>query len=198
MWILYALIASALWGIVYVLDEKLFHYISPPQLMFILGAFGMVVWGLYLFGTGQGSGLQELNAGGRAAWILMALTVVVYFGASLMIYNSIKGSNASLAALVEISYPIFTCLFAWLVYREVQLTPLSMVGAAVIITGVVLVFLGSRGKDEDSAQAFFHEVAGKPNMTLLHGELRDPLAQIVSGYASPALDDSVKLPKRKA
>ena len=58
-------------------------------------------------------------------------------------YVSIGGKNATLASLIEISYPAFVALFAFLLYREVHFNASVLLGAALVFAGVALIIVRS-------------------------------------------------------
>lgn len=80
--------------------------------------------------------MQNMDWSPRLA--ILAIIVTSAAGALLLI-ASIAGKNATLAALIEISYPVFVVLFAWILFGEYHLTPRVMLGAGLIITGVLLI-----------------------------------------------------------
>lgn len=92
----------------------------------------------------RGTFIADLaRLGDRNVLGFTAASVVVFTAANTAIFLSIAAKNATVAGLVEISYPVFIALFAWLVLRETQLTAGVAAGAALIFAGVVLVLLKS-------------------------------------------------------
>ncbi len=83
-----ALLASVLWGLNYVLFEKVMHRVN-------------------IF--------------------------------SLLIASSIKHSNAVVAGLVEISYPLFIIIFSFLILKETNIDFKTIIGGLLIIIGVVII-----------------------------------------------------------
>jgi drug/metabolite transporter (DMT)-like permease len=69
---------------------------------------------------------------------ILALAFTSLAGAVLL-FLSISGKNATLAALIEISYPVFVALFAWLLFREVHWDYSVAAGAALVFAGVALI-----------------------------------------------------------
>ncbi len=63
---------------------------------------------------------------------------------ALLIYMAIGEKNATLASLIEISYPLFVAFFAWVFFREVQINLATVLGGAMILGGVAVVFLSNR------------------------------------------------------
>lgn len=141
-WFFYAVAAAVLWGLNYTLTERLLKSLSTATVLLAaaLGGLGVSVT-MGLVGGGFRRDLALLSSGGREAWWLVA-SVTVYLTANLCILASVRGSNATLAAVVETTYPLFTVVFAWLLFREMQATPGTLLGAVLIIAGVACVLRG--------------------------------------------------------
>ena len=141
-WFLYAVAAAVLWGLNYTLTERLLKSLSTATVLLAAALGGLVVSvTMGLVGGGFRRDLALLASGGREAWWLAA-SVAVYLTANLCILASVRGSNATLAAVVETTYPLFTVVFAWLLFREMQATPGTLLGAVLIIAGVACVLRG--------------------------------------------------------
>ena len=69
--------------------------------------------------------LAGLSAGER--WTVLSVAVTSLL-ATVLLFVSIDRKNATMAALIEITYAIFIVLFAWLLFREVHLTWTSALG----------------------------------------------------------------------
>lgn len=141
MWLLYAIGASMLWGLNYSLNERVFQdRIHPTTLL--------VFQGLATSGVALAMGLFRLVpdlrtvAQDRSTLYLVVGALVTNGVGNLLISLSIQAKNATLAGLVELSYPIFTVLFTYLLFRQLHLTPMIMAGGALILVGIVLVTLG--------------------------------------------------------
>jgi drug/metabolite transporter (DMT)-like permease len=61
-----------------------------------------------------------------------------------LIFFAIGAKNATVASLIEISYPLFVAFFAWLLFRESQLNWSVLIGGAMILGGVFVVWSGNR------------------------------------------------------
>ena len=57
---------------------------------------------------------------------------------------SIQGKNATLAGLIEISYPLFIALFAYFLFGEMQIGVASALGGVLIFAGVALIYISAR------------------------------------------------------
>ncbi|MDF2530259.1 MAG: hypothetical protein K0Q57_1139, partial [Gammaproteobacteria bacterium] len=77
----------------------------------------------------------------------LVLTVIIYAGlyfiASVMILKSINFGNATLAALVESSYPLFTLVFSYVFLKQIQFNGGILVGCGFLVAGLILIQLYS-------------------------------------------------------
>jgi drug/metabolite transporter (DMT)-like permease len=140
-WFWYALCASLLWGIAYVAHQYLLRYLTVFELVFLEALFVIVVYTPFFIAYGKFSSLLIKLADIKLSLILL-LSCCVYIAAAIFIFKSINASNASLAAIVEASYPLFTMLFAFILLGEVQFTLNTLIGAVFIIIGLIIVNQG--------------------------------------------------------
>jgi drug/metabolite transporter (DMT)-like permease len=140
IWIFYAISAAVLWGLSYTLTEQLMKKISVAGVI-VTCALGSLLFGLAL-GFAQkthGRDWQVLKqAGGEAKLALACITV--YVTANVFILLSVKAKNATMAGMIEITYPLFTALFAWVLFREAQMGTGTALGGALIIAGVACIY----------------------------------------------------------
>jgi len=76
------------------------------------------------------------------SWSVIWLVVLyLVFGTGAYLFNAlaINQKNATLASLLEISYPLFIILFTAIFFRQIHLDLIGMTGAALIFIGCVLV-----------------------------------------------------------
>jgi drug/metabolite transporter (DMT)-like permease len=145
MWILYAFSAAVIWGISYAASGRAIERgVTPLTFFFCYTLFGLLASALALASTGKfGAVPGEVRAlGGDVFWFALAL--VTSAAGALLIYMAIGEKNATLASLIEISYPFFVAVFAWLFFRETQFNLATIVGGLMILGGVGVVFLGNR------------------------------------------------------
>ena len=98
----------------------------------ILGVAALAVVNMKALGNDLVA-LRGLAARERA--LILALPLTSLLG-SWLLYVSIGQKNATLASLIEISYPVFVALFAYVLFREVALDALTLLGAALVFAGV--------------------------------------------------------------
>jgi drug/metabolite transporter (DMT)-like permease len=72
--------------------------------------------------------------------LVASLTIV---SGTFLVLMSISEKNATLTGLVEITYPIFTFIFAWIFLKEVQVNWESAIGGLLIFLGITLIFFKS-------------------------------------------------------
>ena len=71
-------------------------------------------------------------------WVIISLGLIGLFG-EVMVYLAISGKNATLASLIEMTYPIFVVLFAYIFYREIHVTASVFAGGLMILIGAGLI-----------------------------------------------------------
>jgi drug/metabolite transporter (DMT)-like permease len=136
--IITALLASILWGLNYVLFEKVMNRVNIFTMMFFEYLICTIIVGILclIFGNIK-SDLQNIYD----IKYTFIVNVFVYLLASLMIASSIKHSNAVVAGLVEISYPLFIIFFSFLILKDVNIDMKTIIGGLLIFIGVLIVFL---------------------------------------------------------
>jgi drug/metabolite transporter (DMT)-like permease len=142
-WWMYALISAACWGAQYVLMESLFRRVDfAAAFSFLSLANGILVsavlWILY-----PRQNWAKLCESWPIIWMIIFYLV---FGSGAYLFNAlaINEKDATMASLLEISYPLFIILFTLIFLRQLHLNAVGLAGAVLILTGCVLVVF-SRG-----------------------------------------------------
>lgn len=144
MWITLAIFASLTWGLMYVISEQIYKEISVFTSLALSMTISGIIVGLAAFALGVfGKDMSAIFSSPRLFW-LVVLETVALVAAELFIGFSIVGKNATLAGLIEISYPLFIALFSYLLFRESSLTFATAIGGALIFSGVVVIYFFSR------------------------------------------------------
>jgi drug/metabolite transporter (DMT)-like permease len=142
LWGFSAFGAAMLWGLVYTLNKKSLEYFAPVEMLAVLTTIqAMGLWAVFTIQGGAGNvtlwaRVTDIQI---AKWLLA--TAIIAITANFLILTSIKLSNATLAALVEVSYPLFTVLFSYLLFRTVNLNWDVAIGGVLIISGVLWIML---------------------------------------------------------
>ena len=145
MWIVYAFAAAIIWGISYAASGRVIERGMTPLVFFFLYTFfGATAAFVTIALMGKaGTLLAEIRILG-ADWVWLVVAVVTSAAAGLLIYIAIGEKNATIASLIEISYPFFVAVFAWLFFREIQFNWLTVLGGVLILGGVGVVFYAER------------------------------------------------------
>lgn len=139
MWLTWAIGAAVLWGLTYVLMERLFQSISIVTLLLITS---VLACGVFLpFAWLHGELTRDLKTIWLTPSLLRTLLAysVVWVAAEICISVSIAAKNASLAGLIEITYPIFIILFSIVLFQENPLNLPVVIGGALIFAGVAII-----------------------------------------------------------
>jgi drug/metabolite transporter (DMT)-like permease len=140
-WFLPALGAAVVWGLHYPLVDNALKRLSPATVLLItalpilaLAAFMHRRVAADLFS------LRQLTPG--EFWPIAAIAATSLAG-SLLLYAAIGAKNATLASVIEISYPLFVALFAWLLFRQIHWNAAVLVGGVLVFAGVTLIIVNS-------------------------------------------------------
>lgn len=136
-WYLWALLGAIIWGVHYPLLGKVLQVVSPITAYFIPTI--LLLLGLPFYYKTLISDVQAILA---SPLEIKAMTAVIAFTSiigSISVYKAIHGSNATLASLIEITYPLCVALFAYFVLKETHLSVIDIVGGVLIISGTGII-----------------------------------------------------------
>lgn len=139
MWFVLAFSAAMLWGLTYAISGRLLKDISVPTLLFLSSAVSTVVMFAYAVATRRLSGDVRVLVSSRYLLALLVASITAYVLANVAISHSIAGRNATLAAVIEIAYPLSTAVAAWLLFGEKQFTTATLVGGLFIVAGSAVI-----------------------------------------------------------
>jgi drug/metabolite transporter (DMT)-like permease len=123
-----------------------------PRLVIMAYTFGISAVGIAVV-TSVTTGWPSTAAWTPTAWLVLGLIVLVPTFAAVMLYlGGIKGMGAPQAAVISTLELPFTILLAAAFVGE-RLSAVQILGAAVVLAGVVLAEWGSAGVDMDGAPA---------------------------------------------
>lgn len=136
-WYVTAIGAALVWGIHYPLVDHALKKISLISVLLLTAV--PVILAAPLFHRTLAADYAvwaALDVGPRARVLALALTSLL---GSVLLFLSIAGKNATLASLIEISYPVFVAIFAWLLFREIHVNPSVIIGGLLVFAGVVMI-----------------------------------------------------------
>ena len=135
MWLAYAILASIIWGLNYALGERIFRRVSPSTMLGVQMLLGAIVF----LSVSAFSRLREdlaTLARERSTLLWFVAAILSSNLANILISLSIRAKNATLAGLIEQSYPIYTVVFTWLLFGETHVTASTMAGSVLIFAGI--------------------------------------------------------------
>ena len=139
MWIVFALGASVFWGMSYVFNEEIYKKISVFTALGIASLAIFVLTILMAYFTGNlKPDLMAIASSKKLMWYVVG-GVLALFVAELFIGFSIAAKNATLAGLIEISYPLFIVLFSYILFKSTVTIP-TMIGGFIIFSGVFIIY----------------------------------------------------------
>ncbi len=143
MWIVFALGASLFWGMSYVLSEEIYKKISVFTSLSImsLAVFVLAISIAYFTGNLRPD-LVEIASSKKLMWYILG-GIFALLVAELFIGFSIVSKNATLAGLIEISYPIFIALFSYILFKNNVTVP-TIVGGIIIFIGIFVIYYFNR------------------------------------------------------
>lgn len=141
MWLIYAALAAIIWGLSYTLDERVFrNHISPLTLLAGSMLIGGSVFLVLAYFFRLKADIIILSQNRKLLWLMLSAIIAANAG-TFFIALSIQAKNATLAAIIELSYPFFTILFAWLIFKENYFNIKIMIGGMLMLFGATLISL---------------------------------------------------------
>jgi drug/metabolite transporter (DMT)-like permease len=141
MWVLLALGASVFWGLEYVFDEQIYKKISVSTSLAITSIIIFIITFFISYFAGNLKPDLEILAEPSSKRLLFYIFggIITLLIAELCLGFSITAKNATLAGLIEISYPIFIALFSYLFFNE-KISLATLLGGLIIFTGVFVIY----------------------------------------------------------
>lgn len=129
------LAVPVVWGIYYVVLERAMGVFAPHHLL-----LACCLGGLFLGGTLtlRDAAQATLPAAPINAWAWVIAAALLSGLGSWLTMNGIHGSGARSFAAVEVSYPIFVGLFAWMLFGRAPDWRLAA-GALLVLAGIALI-----------------------------------------------------------
>ncbi|GAB4514480.1 MAG: hypothetical protein Tsb0026_19830 [Sulfuricaulis sp.] len=136
-WYVTAIGAALIWGIHYPLVDHALKKISLVSVL-LLTALPIAALALFFHRTlvADYAVWVALDTGPKVRILALALTSLL---GSVLLFLSIAGKNATLASLIEISYPVFVVVFAYLLFREIHVNPSVIIGGLLVFAGVTMI-----------------------------------------------------------
>ncbi len=142
LWFWAAIAAAALWGFSYALVENVFKSgLSSLTLMALYTWIALPIFTLCALQDGELKNGFAIIKNNPKLMISIISVVVCYLLGNVLVYWAIKQKNATSVSLIEITYPIFVVLFSYLLFNQQHLTLGTILGGALIIGGVAVMYV---------------------------------------------------------
>lgn len=141
-WYVAALGAAIAWGMHYPLIDFAMKRISVYSVLLISILPILFVMPVFLRDLARDMDTLKLLPANEQ-WIIAAVAVTSTLGA-VFIYLSVSSKNATLASMIEISYPVFVVIFAYVFFRQVHVNASVILGGLMILVGAGLIIYNNR------------------------------------------------------
>jgi drug/metabolite transporter (DMT)-like permease len=141
-WYVAALGAAVVWGLHYPLLDHALKKISLTSAL-LLTALPILVVALLNYKQVV-SDVAVVRQLAPSAQLTIAAVMLTSLVGSALLFLSIGSKNATLASLIEITYPMFVALFAYVLFRSTVLNLSVAIGALLIFAGVAVIILNNR------------------------------------------------------
>lgn len=141
-WYVTAIGAAVAWGIHYPLLDFAMKRISVYGVLLLSVIPILFLMPLFLRELASDVDAFKLLPG-KEQWMILAVAITSTAGAAL-IYLSINSKNATLPSLIEITYPVFVVIFAYLLFRQIHVNLSVMIGGLFILTGAIIIIYNNQ------------------------------------------------------
>lgn len=136
-WYLAALGAAIIWGMHYPLIDFAMKRLSVYTVLLI--SVIPIVAALPFFIDDVSKDIDTFKLLPNKEQFLVLVVALTSTMGALLLYLSIDGKNATLASLIEITYPVFVVIFAYVFFREIHINASVLLGGILVLTGSVLI-----------------------------------------------------------
>ena len=141
-WYLAAIGAAIVWGIHYPLIDFAMKRLSIYSVLLISVLPVLFLVPMFLRDLARDVDVFKLLPTNEQ-WLVAAIGLTSTLGAVLL-YLSVNSKNATLASLIEITYPVFVVLFAYLLFRQVHVNTSVILGGLMILVGAGLIIYNNQ------------------------------------------------------
>jgi drug/metabolite transporter (DMT)-like permease len=141
-WYVTAIAAALIWGIHYPLLDFALKRISIYGVLLLSVIPVLLMMPIFLRGlAGDVDNFKLLPLQEQCSILAIAVTSTA---GAVLLFLSIDSKNATLTSLIEISYPIFVVVFAYLLFKQVHLNLSMMIGGLLILAGAAIIIVNNQ------------------------------------------------------
>ena len=141
-WYVTALAAALVWGIHYPLVDFALKRVSVFSVLLLSVLPVLLLMPVFLRDLARD--LDTVRALPGAEQAMIAVIGLTSLLGAVLLYLSIAGKNATLASLIEITYPVFVAFFAYVMFRHIHLNASVIVGGLLVIAGAGLIIYNNQ------------------------------------------------------
>ncbi len=141
-WYVTALGAALIWGVHYPLVDFALKRVSVYGVL-LLSVLPIVLL-MPVFLRDLARDLETVRGLPVAEQGMIAAIGLTSLIGAVLLYLSIAGKNATLASLIEITYPVFVAFFAYVMFRHIHLNASVIVGGLLVIAGAGLIIYNNQ------------------------------------------------------
>jgi len=138
-WYVTAFGAAVIWGIHYPLLDFALKRLSVYSVLLLSVIPIFILMPLFLRELASDVDTFKLLPV-KEQWSILSIAVTSTAGAVLL-FLSIDSKNATLTSLIEISYPVFVVLFAYLFFKQLHVNLSVILGGLLILTGAAVIII---------------------------------------------------------
>ena len=144
-WWVYSIVAAVLWGLHFNLVVKVSNVlprdIYTPLTIFVITSISILMLLPVIHQKVLANLVTLWHSGNDIRLSVFVLILTAIIAANLLYVAMQLSPNATIAALLDITYPLFVAIVAWLLYRENHLDWSVLVGGGLIFSGALLIVL---------------------------------------------------------
>jgi drug/metabolite transporter (DMT)-like permease len=120
-------------------SEEIFdRKISPVTLLLFQMMVGVIIFSIVAYHGQVKADLSAILHNSTLFWLVVTSLLTFSVG-NILIFIAIQAKNATVTGLIEISYPLFTAFFSWVLYNKDYFTTPVMIGGALIFVGIAVI-----------------------------------------------------------
>lgn len=136
-WYIAALGAALTWGLHYPLVGFAMQRISLFSVLLI--TIIPVLLLAPLFAGQLNTDLQNFRALPTSEQWMISVTGLTSIAGTAFVFLAISGKNATLASLIEISYPVFVAFFSYVIFKQMHVNASVILGGLMVVSGAGLI-----------------------------------------------------------
>jgi len=142
-WWLFSIVAAVIWGLHFNMVVKVSNVlpkdIYTPLTIFLITSVSILVLLPFIHQKVFANMVTLWSAGNNVRLSVVVLFFTAMIAANLLFIAMQLSPNATVAALLDITYPLFIAIIAWLLYQENHLDWTVLLGGGLIFSGAMLI-----------------------------------------------------------